>query len=341
MLGKKRPDSFIGGKVAFQIVNNKIHAPTDCELNVVHHCNMSCRGCTHLAPVLEKHFADPNTVFNDFSILGKYYRPKSVKILGGEPLLHPNLLQVIDAVRSSELTNYIHIVTNGQLLAEMPDSFWEKVDEVQISVYPRREISHEHLKIFQQKAKLYSVAFEYFYFDNFRESYSELGTTDTKLVQQIYSTCKMAHLWHCHTVDNGYFYKCPLSLFIPKIINNDMVKLYQDGIKITDSPEFANDLLSYLGSGEPLGSCHHCLGSVGKVFAHEQRKRKEWRLQQQFSTEELIDREYLAILENTPDAKDMCTRYRSPVKNLLVRAQRTQRNFVRRLRTRSTEIPRT
>ncbi|MBV8884212.1 MAG: 4Fe-4S cluster-binding domain-containing protein [Chroococcidiopsidaceae cyanobacterium CP_BM_RX_35] len=302
---------------------------TDCELNVVHHCNLSCRACTHLSPTLEKYFVDADKIFNDFSTLAKYYYPKAVKILGGEPLLHPNLIQVIDAIRSSGITNRIHIVTNGHLLAKVSDLFWQKVDEVQVSVYPGKEISAEVLKTFQHKARSYNVAFQYLYFDKFRESYSEIGTSNDKLVRQIYSTCKMAHLWQCHTVDDGYFYKCPISPFIPKVVTNSVVKLYQNGIKIVDSPEFANDLLTYLESPEPLGACYHCLGSVGRLFPHEQKERKTWRIQQQPSTEELIDKEYLATLEDNPNAKDSCTRYRSRVKNLFVRAQRLQRNLAK------------
>ncbi|MBV9385887.1 MAG: radical SAM protein [Chroococcidiopsidaceae cyanobacterium CP_BM_ER_R8_30] len=311
---------------------DKVYTSIQCELNVVHHCNLSCRACTHLAPTLEKHFADANKIFDDFLILAKYYRTKVVKILGGEPLLHPNLIQIINAIRSSGITKRIHVVTNGQLLTRVSDLFWQKVDEVQISIYPTKEISAEVIKTFQHKARIHNVAFQYLYFDKFRESYSEIGTSNSKLVRQIYSTCKMAHVWQCHTVDNGYFYKCPISPFIPRVITNCVVKPYQNGVKIIDSPKFAKDLLTYLESSEPLEACSHCLGSVGKLFSHEQKERKTWRSQQQFSTEELIDMEYLTTLENNPIAKDSCMRNRSRVKNLFSRAQRMQRCLVRKLK---------
>ena len=29
-----------------------------CEINVVHHCNLSCRGCTHLSPLWHKQFIE-------------------------------------------------------------------------------------------------------------------------------------------------------------------------------------------------------------------------------------------------------------------------------------------
>lgn len=281
----------------YLIINEKIYNHKACELNIVEHCNLSCRACSHLSPILPKHFVTPKQVFSDCSTLAKYYHSKYLKIIGGEPLLHPNLIQVIDAIRSSGISEIIQVVTNGQLLPKILDIFWQKVDEVSISIYPGKEFSSDDLEKVEHQAKLHNVVIEYLYFDNFRESYSELGTRDEKLVRRIYSTCKIAHTWHSHTVADGYFYKCPQSLFLPKIINNDLN--YQNKIKITDSPEFAENLLTYLNATEPLSSCYHCLGSVGKLFAHEQKPHSTWRSPQKHTTEELIDLNYLAISESS------------------------------------------
>lgn len=295
--------------MSYHIINNKIYNPKACEINVVDHCNLSCRACSHLSPTSVKHFEDPDKIFDSCSILGKYYCPKYIKLIGGEPLLHPNLIQVIDAIRRSGISNYIQVVTNGQLLTKMSDLFWQNIDAISISLYPGGEISSDNLKEFTQKARFYNVDFQYFYFDNFRESYSEVGTRDTTLIHRIYSNCKIAHKWRIHTVSQGYFYKCPQSLAIPKSINNDFLKPDADRIRITDSPEFAKDLLAYLESTEPLSSCYYCLGSVGKLFAHEQKSRTTWRSHQQVPTEELIDMEYLAISEKNLHASYSCIRY--------------------------------
>lgn len=313
--------------------NEKIYNSNACELNVVYHCNLSCRACSHLSPTFTQQFVDVNQVFNDFSTLAKYYHSKYIKIMGGEPLLHPNLIQIIDTLRSSGISDRIQIATNGQLLPKILDldAFWQKIDEITISMYPGKEISSDNLAKIEDKAKLHNVVLECFYFDNFRQSYSELGTTDTDLVSRIYSTCKIAHTWRSHTVDDGYFYKCPQSLFLPKVIKNDILKPLTDGIKITDSPEFAEDLLAYLNSPEPLLSCHNCLGSVGKLFGHEQKPHTTWRLQQQYSTEELIDMDYLARSEENPKVNNSCIRSASSINKVIARTKRIQRNFARRL----------
>ncbi|MEA5623720.1 radical SAM protein [Nostoc sp. UHCC 0251] len=282
----------------YTISNNKIDTGRYCEINVVHHCNLSCRGCTHLSPTVPKYIADPEKIYRDLSILSKSYIPRGVKLVGGEPLLHPNIIQVIEAVRASGITKFVKMITNGHLLSKASDLFWEKIDAIEISLYPSKPINPETLKTLKQKAKDSKTILESSYWDDFRESYSELGTENTELVQKIYSTCAVAHVWRCHTVSEGYLYKCPQSVFIPKVIQKE--NLQNDGIKITDSGDFFEQLLAYLNSEKPLESCSHCLGCVGKRFNHEQVNPKLWRSPQQFTSEELVDLDYLSFVEKQP-----------------------------------------
>lgn len=294
---------------SYSVIENKIYTPEGCEINVVYHCNLSCRSCSHLSPTFKQEFVSPDRVFHDLQTLAKFYRPAYIKLLGGEPLLHPELIQVIKAIRQSGISERIQICTNGKLLLKMPDIFWEQVNEISLSLYPGQEPGYNDIKKIQSKAKNFNVSLSLSHFDNFRESYTELGTTDTQLVRRIYSTCKIVHIWRCHTVADGYFYKCPLSFLIPKVISNENPKLnHQDGIKITDSSEFGGNLLDYLQSSNPLLSCNHCLGSIGKLRPHEQTNRKTWRSLQSYPTEEMVDMKYLAELEKNPDADESCVR---------------------------------
>lgn len=270
-----------------------------CEIAIVQNCNISCRSCGHLSPLLEKDCLSPEQVFQDLSVLAKYYHCEHVRLLGGEPLLHPQLLDIVNAVRQTGICDRIRLVTNGLILWKMADPLWEALDQVYVSVYPGRAMTSAHLDICKQKAKQYNVELEFFNFDYFRESYSELGTNDQELVGRIYKTCQMAQHWGCYNVYEGYFYKCPESIFLSRFLpNNPSSKPTVDGIKIEDSPNFAQNLLAYLESPTPLASCKYCLGTVGKLFPHEQISRKHWREPQQHPIEELVDLEYLSRLEN-------------------------------------------
>src|SRR5882724_1840135 len=98
-----------------------------CEINVADHCNISCRGCSHLSPVSAESFADPEGVYRDLSRLAAHYVAHHVRLLGGEPLLHRGLVEVIAAVRASGISGRVRILTNGLLLPRQTEAFWEAV----------------------------------------------------------------------------------------------------------------------------------------------------------------------------------------------------------------------
>jgi len=259
-----------------------------CEVNIVEHCNLRCRSCTHLSPVLPKHFVDPGALSSDLTTLARSYHANVLKILGGEPLLHPNLLDVIMAARESQVAEKMEIWTNGLLLPRMERRVWEAVDSVRISLYPGRSLKQHQLDKCIDLARRNNVPIRYKRYQAFQESYSEQGTDDPSLVKRIYATCNEAHRWRCHTVANGWFFKCPQSYMIPKGMSLGPDATYGNGIKIDDSPGFRDRLLSYLTSPEPLPACDNCLGSAGRWFEHQQVQREEFRPAQCRPTEDLI-----------------------------------------------------
>lgn len=299
--------------MVFQVSNGKIENPESLEINVAHHCNLSCRACSHLSPVFHRSLADPDEVHASLSILAKSYHAAGCKLLGGEPLLHPALLEIIDAVRATGIADRIQVCTNGLLLPRMSSEFWDKVDMVLVSHYPGGALDDAEYPRMSALAREHGTDFQVYYFDHFRESYSETGTCSPELAQRIYNACKIAHLWSCHTVHQGYFFKCPQSAFLELVIDsgNDARRL--DGLLIEDSKAFREALLAYLNGTAPLRSCFRCLGTVGQRFAHEQTQRRVWRDQQGRPTEELVDPEYLALSEIDIEADDGCVRPSCPL----------------------------
>jgi hypothetical protein len=246
----------------------------------------------------KRYFVDPDQIYRDLTLLGRCYRPKYVCLVGGEPLLHPDLMGVIDAVRRSGVSRRIRVITNGTLLGQMSDSFWRSVDEVSISLYPGYERSAEEIKAFLKRAKANGVHLELLHIDRFCETYSELGTADEILINRIYSTCLIAHCWRCHTLYEGYFFLCPASALIPLILEaRSDEDICRDGIRIVHSETFGEDLKDFLSKKEPLHACRFCLGSVGKRFAPVQKSRPISR--DLHKTEDLIDWDHLEYLEKS------------------------------------------
>ena len=92
-----------------------------------------------LADLLEE-FADPQTLRRDLQTLSKFYYTDMVRLLG-EPLLHPNILEIIAIAKESKIADEVRLCTNGLLLWKMPDEFWQGLNRVEVSVYPDREMS--------------------------------------------------------------------------------------------------------------------------------------------------------------------------------------------------------
>jgi organic radical activating enzyme len=277
-----------------RIVDGKIIPNYACQAEIVSHCNLSCQDCNHLSPIASKRFVVPEAIHRDFSILAKVYRPRFVILTGGEPLLHPDICAVIEAVRSSGISQRIRILTNGLLLPRMGDQFWESIDDLEISIYPNSKLDDTMLQTYTDKAKDFGVLLEVFQFDTFRRTFSRQGTSDKALVKRIYRSCKIAHTWGCHYLDEGFFYKCPQAAFIPRMLELPEAERRRDGIQLRDDPALLDELYAYLTSPEPLLGCKNCLATSGIERPHIQVRPNEWISHQEGPTESLLDLEKMA-----------------------------------------------
>lgn len=286
-----------------ELIGGMIVPPTHLELNVADHCNITCRACNHASPIMPAWFADPDTVQRDYAILAKYYRPAFIKVLGGEPLMHKHLDAVIEAARSTGISDHFTLTTNGTLLHKASDAVWAAVDEVEISVYPGVAGVADNIRLARNKARDFGKKLTVFYYDRFRATFSLQGTADRDLVAKVYAACKIANLWGCHTVREGYFYKCPQSIYVALLTGRSPEP---DGIAIVDGPTFQADLLEYVNAQAPQIACAHCVGTVGILEPHAFLARQEWRDHIDKPTEAMVDLDWLERCQIRQDRRDDC-----------------------------------
>ncbi|HUN53712.1 MAG TPA: 4Fe-4S cluster-binding domain-containing protein [Smithella sp.] len=291
----------------FKLVDGKIVPPHSCEINAVDHCNLGCTDCNHASPAAVPRIAEPDIVLRDLSLLFKSYKADTLKIIGGEPLLHPDLLSLIRAVRESGICNNIVLVTNGTLLHQMDGDIWDALDEVELSVYPvTRKLLDLNMSTILQNAEKHKVRLSTYLYKYFQIAFSLVGTTDVSLIRRIYKTCLRAHIWGCQSIYEGYFFKCPQCIYIPKILNQSVAYDYRkDGIKINCASDFQDILKNYLMSKEPLFACRYCLGNVGKIRTNTMPITSEWTSIHRVPTEQLVDYNKLGFLEISETIYDM------------------------------------
>jgi hypothetical protein len=276
-------------------VAERLWNPNSLEINAVEHCNLSCAGCSHLSPLMRKRNIDPEDVARSLSKLAQVYSAARVKVVGGEPLLHPDLPRLLRVIRDSRIARSVDLCTNGVLLWKMDPKIWTLIDRLEVSLYPGTATARFDLEPLRRRALDHGVALDINAYRSFRASYCEDDDLTPYLAQRVFSSCQIAHHWRCHTLHDGHFFLCPQSLFLPRrLADGDGWK--RDGVDV-HAPGLHDRLAALLRRHEPLEACSRCLGTVGKSFPHHQAKRRNWAEDQSGRAEDRLDFRRLTELE--------------------------------------------
>jgi organic radical activating enzyme len=299
------PNSVGGeGIVGVSLVDGVVRSTGPLEINVTTHCNLRCHACSHLSPVAGVWQVEPDVLKADLIALSKAYRPSYVRLLGGEPLLHDRLSEVLEAVKASGISPVTQICSNGLLISRVDEAVWSYVDELELSIYPVRGYDRDWLSMLQEIAGR-GVNLKLELISNFRESFAAEKNPDVDLVRRIYRTCMIAHTWLCHTLHNGVFYKCPQAAFVSELKS---MPPETDGVKVhAEAGSLASQLYSYLTTSEYLETCAYCLGSAGALSPHHQVPRVMWLPHPSLGPAELVDYDFLAELEASGPLPDGCS----------------------------------
>ena len=228
------------------------------EYSLTEHCNISCHACAHASPLLAKKFAVLADFSRDFEALAGAFHSRELRIVGGEPLLHPELLDFLREGRRIGVADTIVVFTNGVLLHRIPDEFWRLIDKLHVSVYPgvRRRLGEEGC---ERLCRTHGVELRFERFRTFDQTLISKRIDDPKLVKAIYRACHTAT--ECHTVHGGRFYKCPMAPLMSSWLalhRIDFASPATDGVALHDNPALQRDLERYLGDAAPLAACSYC-----------------------------------------------------------------------------------
>ncbi len=243
-----------------------------CEANIASHCNLNCQYCDQWAPFWVPAFLPLDGFARDLERLSKVLWVEEFKILGGEPLLNPQLPAFIKAIQDTRIAGSISLVTNGLLLPRMSDQIWQDIDILRISLYPgvRMRMS---LHDISERARMHDV--KVFVQDHIRHPFRLTGinsrNTDRRLVQFLYDTCDDRR--GCNTIHRGRFYTCTQAT----VFTDRMKKLgitesqsLSDGVSIHEVGDLRTALKTYLDQKYPLEACAYCLGCHGRAVPADQ-----------------------------------------------------------------------
>jgi hypothetical protein len=246
------------------------------EFNLTEHCNLGCTHCDHASGLMPTKFADLESFTRDIAVLSTALRARELKFVGGEPLLHPRLLDFLKVAKDSHIANRLVLVTNGVLLHKAPDELWELIDGMWISIYPGIKYRFDWAWV-QRKADEHRIFVWRKETPEFAErSLTEMITND-EFVRMVFQNCELAHMESCHTIYEGRYYICSPSVWTqPRLALRGVAfeNRESDSVAIHDNADLREDLDNLIRTQEPLEACRYCLGSWARRTPNQQLTRQ-------------------------------------------------------------------
>lgn len=240
------------------------------ETHIVDHCNLACKHCCTLSPELDERAVDVGALRRDLEHVESAVQPNLFKITGGEPLLHPDVVGCLEAVRDVDIADSVQVTTNGHLIKRAPDRFWDLVDRLVVSYYTSAPLAEPLQNYIEERSADHDVELEVRYRDSFLVMDVGPPPQDDETTQRVYDECWLKV--RCHMIYDGYYYKCTRPPHLADRLAEDNVELnaLEDGVELAGG-RLAHRLRDYLESETPIESCRYCRGCSGEVVEHEQR----------------------------------------------------------------------
>jgi sulfatase maturation enzyme AslB (radical SAM superfamily) len=107
------------------------------DLMIAYSCNISCTGCISLSDRNREGVAPYTDIVKWVDHWSKLITPTVVTIFGGEPCLHPKLIEVCQTIRLHWPNTIIRLITNGYLLKRFDSASWFNLQpfEIQVSIH--------------------------------------------------------------------------------------------------------------------------------------------------------------------------------------------------------------
>lgn len=228
------------------------------QFHVIDNCNLNCKRCHHFSNMAKpESYADYESVIRDFVRLRELFDDiGTIAILGGEPLLNPDLSKYIGTIRGLFEHSRLEIITNGILIRNMNSELIDTIKRnnviVNVSYYPVLENTIEDIVNFLDKNKIrYHIGP---HIDAFSKSLT-LNENTTGNLQDVYNTCRDEC---CTTLRDHKIYPCYLPASV-HIFNEQFSKAIDGkdcGIDIFEENISGIDIVERLK--KPFDICKYC-----------------------------------------------------------------------------------
>lgn len=229
------------------------------EVHVVDHCNLNCQMCDHFSPLAQPFFLKEENFENDMKRMAELFNGEAeyVRLLGGEPLLHPNIEGFFEIARRYFKNADIYLYTNGLLLPKVSEHFWKEIKKNSIKIWlTKYPIEFDYEKV-EKKLKEEKIDFYYENPNWVKTSWKlPMNLLEKQNYRRNYMICTIGNMWPL--LKNGILYPCPLPPNIEhfnKYFKKEIELSPMDGIDIYRAKD-ANEILDFLC--RPIPFCGNC-----------------------------------------------------------------------------------
>ena len=227
------------------------------DLQITERCSMKCQDCSNLMQYYEKPVNIPTEkLVNDLEkLLASLDHLFEVRLIGGEPFVHPNAYDLIEYCSNLEKVSYVSIFTNSTLRLDRDKLLSKNINLANVSFQVTNYGGVHERKLAFNIQLLDDLGLHYRVHEP--EWWTDSGTILTNPhslteAKRLFSECCGKNLF---TISDGKIYRCPFASnadrlnAIPKSLSN-----YADLDSSTDS------ILDHLGDIEYIPACMYCKG---------------------------------------------------------------------------------
>lgn len=230
------------------------------EVKITEHCNLNCRSCSHFSCIAEPSFINIQEMENDFQRLGELFHgeAKRIYLTGGEPLLNKNIITCMKIARKCFPIGEISVFTNGILLSDCNDEFWEECKKDSISIIVTKYPINVDYNALKKQIMSKGVDFTFFGTSEDFKTMVNLGLDleGRQNPQESFYLCYESN--NCITLKHGRLYTCSRPAAIEKfnrffdkhleVSSDDYIDIYE----AEDGQEILNRL------SQPVPFCRYC-----------------------------------------------------------------------------------
>jgi MoaA/NifB/PqqE/SkfB family radical SAM enzyme len=252
------------------------------EIHVADHCNLNCRGCDNFSCLAKPNYLDLDDYRKDLERLRELFgdNVEWITMMGGEPLLNKDITAYCSIARALFPKALVRIITNGTLLLNQDNAFWESLKKDRILLYVTKypiSFDYDAAKAYAEKM---GVGFDYAFEsgDVLKTMYMTPidieGKQNPKLSYQLCGkgnkciTLKHGKMYTCETIPNFFTFNNFFGTNI-NVTDDDCIDIYE----CDDPKKIMKKMASYVPACRYCDNIHY---SSGIEWGLTEKKITEW-----------------------------------------------------------------